>query len=115
MNPVLHDFVGCDLCKQTPIVGIRYKCSVCPNFDLCTICVEQKESNNTTTALHDDTHLFYRVATNNAGQPSEPAALRSRSRWTHNEMYCGPCDKLIIGYRYYCEFCDMSFCEVSGY
>lgn len=33
---ILHNAV-CSNC-QFPIVGIRYKCAVCPNFDLCEIC-----------------------------------------------------------------------------
>lgn len=34
----LHVWVTCDLCGMKPIKGIRYKCSVCPNFDLCENC-----------------------------------------------------------------------------
>jgi hypothetical protein len=30
--------VTCDSCGASPIVGIRYKCGTCPNFDLCQIC-----------------------------------------------------------------------------
>jgi hypothetical protein len=33
---ILHQAV-CSIC-QFPIVGVRYKCAVCPNFDLCEIC-----------------------------------------------------------------------------
>lgn len=37
-NAQIHDRVGCDGCQTTPINGIRYKCSVCPNFDFCEKC-----------------------------------------------------------------------------
>jgi hypothetical protein len=37
-GPVVHSGVTCDGCKRYPIVGIRYKCSVCPDFDFCEEC-----------------------------------------------------------------------------
>eukprot|EP00463_Aulacantha_scolymantha_P003382 TRINITY_DN4240_c0_g1_i1.p1 TRINITY_DN4240_c0_g1~~TRINITY_DN4240_c0_g1_i1.p1 ORF type:complete len:249 (-),score=32.24 TRINITY_DN4240_c0_g1_i1:152-898(-) len=36
-DPV-HQGISCDACNVNPIVGIRYKCSVCPDFDLCETC-----------------------------------------------------------------------------
>ncbi|XP_072251197.1 sequestosome-1 isoform X2 [Leuresthes tenuis] len=35
--PVLHPNVTCDGCEG-PVVGTRFKCSVCPNYDLCSTC-----------------------------------------------------------------------------
>ena len=37
-NKPVHKKVTCDGCKMTPIVGIRYKCTICPNFDFCENC-----------------------------------------------------------------------------
>lgn len=34
----VHVAVTCDGCKIKPIQGIRYKCSVCPDFDFCQTC-----------------------------------------------------------------------------
>jgi len=39
-HKVKHDDVICDLCEETP-VGKRFKCVVCPNFDLCEKCVDK--------------------------------------------------------------------------
>jgi hypothetical protein len=36
----IHHGVSCDGCKASPIEGVRFKCSVCPNFDLCAKCEE---------------------------------------------------------------------------
>lgn len=28
----------CDGCEATPIIGVRYKCVNCPDFDICEKC-----------------------------------------------------------------------------
>lgn len=35
--PMWHN-VTCDGCGDKPLLGVRYKCAVCPNFDFCEIC-----------------------------------------------------------------------------
>ncbi|KAJ2028572.1 hypothetical protein H4S03_007794, partial [Coemansia sp. S3946] len=49
---VVHPHVVCDACNF-PIVGVRYKCGNCPDFDLCEGC----ES----TVKHDENHLFIKM------------------------------------------------------
>ncbi len=34
----VHANVRCDLCNAFPVLGARYKCSVCPDFDMCEAC-----------------------------------------------------------------------------
>jgi len=36
-----HIGFSCRICKQTPILGVRYKCSVCQSFDICEKCEEK--------------------------------------------------------------------------
>ncbi|XP_077428775.1 sequestosome-1 isoform X2 [Vanacampus margaritifer] len=36
----VHANVTCDGCEG-PVVGVRFKCSVCPNYDLCSACQVQ--------------------------------------------------------------------------
>jgi len=38
---VIHARVTCDGCLTTPIVGNRYKCTVCDDFDYCEACEER--------------------------------------------------------------------------
>jgi hypothetical protein len=41
MKPVIHEGVRCDGCDTIPISGVRYKCSVCKDFDYCSNCEER--------------------------------------------------------------------------
>jgi len=38
-----HLNVQCDGCNACPIIGVRYKCSVCKDFDFCQNCEEMKD------------------------------------------------------------------------
>lgn len=38
---VVHNGIGCDGCGMKPITGVRYKCSVRKNYDLCSMCEER--------------------------------------------------------------------------
>jgi len=38
-----HKHVICDGCKANPIIGVRYKCSVCEDFDYCENCEQTVE------------------------------------------------------------------------
>ena len=43
VNHAVYENVQCDGCGITPIVGIRYKCSTCSNYDLCEACEGTKD------------------------------------------------------------------------
>lgn len=47
-----HPHIVCDGCRQDPLVGIRYKCANCPNYDLCSTCFGND--------VHDMQHEFLR-------------------------------------------------------
>lgn len=51
---VVHSNITCDGCGMHPIVGHRYKCAVCEDFDYCTKCEE--------TLGHDHPFLKIRKA-----------------------------------------------------
>ena len=39
---VLHEYTQCDGCSQSPIRGLRFKCSTCEDVDLCEACFDKK-------------------------------------------------------------------------
>jgi len=52
--PVVHDAL-CNYC-QNQIVGVRYKCTQCPDFDMCEKCKNQ--------GIHDPTHKLTAITEN---------------------------------------------------
>ena len=42
----IHKGIMCKKCLQMPIIGYRYKCSVCDDFDLCSKCEEENSRTN---------------------------------------------------------------------
>jgi len=49
----IHRGVVCDGCDIFPIVGVRYKCNECEDFDFCQTCYEKSQ--------HDKSHEFTAV------------------------------------------------------
>lgn len=39
----VHLGVRCDGCGASPIIGCRYKCSICQNFDYCPLCEDARK------------------------------------------------------------------------
>jgi hypothetical protein len=62
----VHEGVTCDGCNG-PVAGVRFKCSVCYNYDLCESC-EAKGA-----AVHDRSHPLLKIAT--------PIHNRNRRGW----------------------------------
>jgi E3 ubiquitin-protein ligase mind-bomb len=52
---VRHVFVTCDVCGHSGVIGIRWHCTQCNDFDLCTECYMGDK--------HDLTHIFIRYDT----------------------------------------------------
>ena len=55
----VHTNIKCNICFMSPIIGYRYKCKQCSDYNLCQKCHEQ----NTETMQHQ--HFFYRIKTKN--------------------------------------------------
>lgn len=57
----------CDTCRQQPIIGIRWKCAECTNYDLCTTCYHGDK--------HHLRHRFYRITTPGSERLVNPATF----------------------------------------
>ena len=40
-NKTVHKGVTCNECRVNPITGARYKCTICPNYNLCESCEDK--------------------------------------------------------------------------
>ena len=40
-SKVIHSNITCDGCKMFPLIGNRYKCTICNDFDYCELCEEK--------------------------------------------------------------------------
>ncbi|KAK7471424.1 hypothetical protein BaRGS_00035912, partial [Batillaria attramentaria] len=65
---VRHKGVTCDECHEVGIVGMRWKCSTCADFDLCSLCYFMD--------CHDRNHQFLRYETTS----STPTKMEKRSK-----------------------------------
>jgi len=70
----VHTGVRCDGCNAEPIRGVRYKCSVCSNYDLCQQC----ETKN----VHPE-HPFLKIRASESVSEteSETSSQSSESPW----------------------------------
>jgi next to BRCA1 gene 1 protein len=112
-----HAGVCCDICSTQDFKGVRYKCSTCPDFDVCHRCIERVESHD----LHS--HTFLRIAKPcpmaYAHMTGAVPLLCNRSHWVHKDVSCADCDSSnpdkrshqIVGYRFFCTICGVSLCE----
>jgi len=87
----VHENVRCDGCNVSPIVGPRYKCSVCPDFDLCSKCEGSDR--------HPATHPLVKH--------------KQVAQVLHRGIICDGCNKgPIVGDRYKCTVCpDFDLCS----
>uniref|UniRef100_A0A914GXF4 B30.2/SPRY domain-containing protein n=1 Tax=Globodera rostochiensis TaxID=31243 RepID=A0A914GXF4_GLORO len=79
-----HPNITCDLCDGG-VVGIRYKCFVCPDFDLCEPCEK--------TGVHGE-HALCRLATVGTPKPcfvrlQSGPSLPSPNRWNNAACHTG--------------------------
>ena len=50
---VVHRGIICNACQRSPVIGVRYKCANCLDYDICEAC-EPKDH-------HDPAHVFVKI------------------------------------------------------
>ncbi|KAL9653011.1 hypothetical protein ABK040_015526 [Willaertia magna] len=106
--------VKCSNCRSN-IVGVRYHCVECEEYDLCEKCI-QKQSK-----VHSEMHLFLKIRRPVDCTPALIPSLYSQ-RWKqgsqfkaniHTGVKCDNCGmNPIRGVRYWCENCEnYNLCE----
>lgn len=124
-SPVIHRNIVCDSCNEI-IVGIRHKCLDCPDYDLCTPCIETGA-----TEMHNSFHEFFDIETPGqvfvhtvfSGSGERDASPVGRNTATDNSRAatpastirhcaaCNMCDSPIVGDRFKCVNCpDFDTC-----
>jgi len=98
-NAEVHHGVTCDGCKTYPITGSRFKCTTCPDYDLCASCNSQGK---------------HKEHTLNKVEVSAPFrhCPWSRAGGVFHGAICDNCNTRIQGIRYKCQTCeDYDLCE----
>ncbi|GMF05154.1 unnamed protein product [[Candida] boidinii] len=99
-SATIHSGIRCDGCNTDPIIGLRFKCSKCYDFDLCEDC----HSKNAETGNHKSNHLM-----TSTGQK----AHFDYNRLPTTRFLCDGCDApLDTSLRYHCNDClDYDLCK----
>ena len=105
----IHWFIICDGCGMYPIIGKRYNCDICPNFDFCENCYEKEKENHK--------HSFKKMEIlklNDFKKTFEELKKKEiNGKAVHHGFICDGCGmNPIVGNRFKCTVCDnFDFCE----
>ena len=110
----VHNDVTCDGCGMYPIVGCRYKCAICPNFDFCEKCEKKfhREHSHPMIQIPSPEMKLYSVKCN----LKDNFKMKKEQEQTdiiHEGVSCDGCGcESIVGNRYKCAICqNFDYCE----
>mmetsp|Transcript_42101 Transcript_42101/g.95142 ORF Transcript_42101/g.95142 Transcript_42101/m.95142 type:complete len:246 (-) Transcript_42101:877-1614(-) len=113
-GPVTHTGVNCDHCV-VGITGIRYRCAVCPDFDLCSKCYDLRLCPPPPKPGHPAEHLFFRIDQPRGAEKS--LAIMNRAGLVHLGVSCNVCATPgpMRGVRHQCVQCALNICEACEF
>lgn len=104
----LHE-ANCDVC-QARIRGVRYKCSMCGDYDNCEGCWRSGSSSRQRQD-HPSDHLFIAIKGSQISVTQKYPCTRGRVHKHENKQCNGCCVRNMEGYCYQCVQCQLDFCE----
>lgn len=123
-HSVSHKNVSCDNCTPdqfVPIKGLRYKCLVCKDYDLCEKCEYGFNEHEIITERHSFTHPTIKIQDSDSISIDEGVLTQllsksevSNTTAVHYNVSCDSCndDKPIVGNRYKCDQCaNFDLCQ----
>ncbi|XP_052215049.1 uncharacterized protein LOC127833681 isoform X2 [Dreissena polymorpha] len=75
---IVQDDDRCHVCTVSPILGTRWKCRACPNYNMCSLCF------NDYRRTHDMAHSFTEIKT--------PGSISTKGRKKEHEVQGSPSD-----------------------
>ena len=111
-DEIVHRGVTCDGCGKHPLVGIRYKCGVCPNFDYCEECEKKEAMKHGHPMVRMPFPNMLRSIKINLKESSKKE-LENDEKIEFTNISCDGCGaKSIQGTRYKCSICrNFDYCE----
>ena len=113
-DKIIHKGVTCDGCGIYPIVGCRYKCAVCPNFDFCENCEKKlsKEHSHPMIQIANPDIKLYSIKCN-LKEEYKMEEGHEHIDIIHDGITCDGCgSECIVGNRYKCSICpNFDYCE----
>lgn len=109
-----HNHIICDGCKMNPIIGKRYKCKTCYNFDFCEKCYESNK------ATHKHQFQLFGKLEDSQKKPVQPSTNnntqekgKNNNKAIHSNVRCDGCNMYpLVGCRFKCAVCpNFDFCE----
>lgn len=98
-NIIRHN-ATCNLCDQG-IIGIRWKCTACIDFDVCSAC-------KANTPITHPYHRWMKLKTTD----TLPLGVQPSDWVMHRNIICDGCDETVVGPRYKCIQCpDFDWCH----